>query len=146
MHGQVHLDLRHMDHSGDREDYGCSDQTLDRPRDHLSDRDQPDRQRGKNPILNLPRVTEFLDHRERDGLYPLKHDCEPHGAGDKHSCKARRGRPAAPDRGADLGKDVEEHKHQKERLKDRPGNEDAQVLAKNNEVPEELGYERRPAC
>ena len=145
MHGQVHLDLRHVDHGGDREDYGRRDQALDRPRDHLSDRDQPDRQRGEDPILDLPRVAELLDHGKRDGLYPLEHDREPDGTGDEHGGEAGLGGAATSDRGADLRKDVEKDEHQKERLKDRPGDENAQVLAKDNEVPQELGFERRPA-
>ena len=140
----MHVDFGHVNNSCDREDYGRSKEALECSRHHLPHGHQPDRQRGKDSILDLFRVAELLDHRQGDCLYALKHDGEPDHSGNKYGRKARGSSAGTSDRGADLGEDIEKDEHQQEGLKDRPRDEDVQVLAKNQQISHELNFESCP--
>ena len=66
------------------------------PNGHLLQRDERDRQRCEHAILDLSRVAELLDHRQRDGLDALEHDRQPDHAGDEDGREGRlAGRAAA---------------------------------------------------
>ena len=69
------------------------DHALDRSREHLRERDEPDRARRLDAVLDLAREAELGRERERDGLDSLEHDRDRDDPRHEHGREVRLRRP-----------------------------------------------------